>query len=60
MTVFDVPFYPLESNKFGVHLITSENQILERFTVDHIKGKGIKITLENSVFVLPLIHSCSL
>lgn len=40
--VSDVPFYPLELNKFGVHLIKSENKILEKFIVDHIKGKGIK------------------
>lgn len=37
MTVSDVPFYPLESNKLDVHFIKNESKI-ERFTVDHIKN----------------------
>lgn len=57
MIVFDVSIYPLESNKLGVHLIKSESKILERFTINHLKGKGIKIMLQNSAFVLPLLHS---
>lgn len=54
----DVPIYPLESYKLGVYMIKHENKELERFSVDKIKGKGIKITLESSAFILPLIHSC--
>lgn len=57
MIVSDVSIYPLESNKLGVHLIKSESKILERFTINHLKGKGIKIMLQNSAFVLPLLHS---
>lgn len=52
MLVSDVPLCPLQLSKLGVYLIKSENNVLERFTVDHIGGKGIQVTLENSSFCI--------